>query len=1217
VHIFHAVVDGAPLSLYCYNEERGFSTSKDTAAFRKVEAYLAERRPCLALVEIHDFDHLVLTLNRRAIDTCNLIRRRLAAIEGYEVHIAQVYARDFGLPLGSTLLHVFAARKDILPPARLGDVATVARALGARLPPCKAQDYMVGDQDKDLQELQRKLWARGGSTAPVASPYMDFLLKSELSKSWFFAATTDEQKLLTQAYKLAVEKRMDVASLLIDLCPEGGLKKLRESDVTDNGHLPNAASRAWHFSFAKHRPLMGKEQLLCRGYRLQELPLRGSVSDQELRHYCVKAPLIPATAASLCAMLAMADLGAGAGRLLQVSEATLHQLIEEGRKLPPTQVELMRHEVADPEQVAKDMRAAMCMALLGKAMPADAMESAAKKGKDKRGKEADANEEDGPGVGSDDQPQHSLLGKLSMAEDVTGSWEDRARKAFLWAEQLEALPFDRVMRWIAEAHEEPENQLSPRILKEGLRYLQLCLTLAIFGAEAVRPKLQLEERQRERLLDKKLTGLSETLEDFLATLEQIGETNDWARTVSGLCVHWAIDRGRRQDARFILGAGTRPVSFFVQIMRVVAHDGNTKPAVSYVVEQVAKRWKDLTPEAKDDFHAADGMRVLISLLKQVNFKAQDWPNAGASLASLLQEFKEVPGFLRALLVLMQKEGWRFSDAQQLPHGFLFQVVLDPLLDHIRKSNVQENGERKAIAAIHDFVDSTDPTPLEQRLLATARALEQLEKTHRDLRDAQVKPTIDFLQELKETTVGEAQRILDDAQAKIDAIFGAQVPGKWQDLRKTETRLIKEATQKIADKEKSLKRAADEAEERKQKRQRKQQLDEAKKLSDKLAKMVKKSTPDKGSKPTWSLVSSSEAAADEVREWCKAVHVKKADFDKCDAEATLTPWLQEAAEAVNDFEAKKLSQKLAKLLEKSTPEKGSKTTWSLVPFNEDAAHELREWCKAFNDKKVECQTYGPFARPDQAALEPWLAEAQQAFKAFQEHQGRLVELRQRLGQLNIPDGVIAILKQGHRLHRLRELAERPQLLDGMGLPPGIADRLIEGQANFVNLDLKLPQGWDSRPSNSYSLDYFYSSHGNNQWFWPEQDTDPPARPWPEPVAGLQPAPPGSCVYIQDWSDSTKRCFLCNAEATLDHLEDRRHAASTWAWQRLSEKLDHLSEEASKVSAPRIGEELREGVDSRMVQLFVVQCVRPHFPTSSAPKQSTPEGSAFRGLGTLDL
>eukprot|EP00439_Symbiodinium_sp_Y106_P014621 s398_g2.t1 len=330
-------------------------------------------------------------------------------------------------------------------------------------------------------------------------------------------------------------------------------------------------------------------------------------------------------------------------------------------------------------------------------MPADAMESAAKKGKDKRGKEADANEEEShktdlAWVATTSRsilclgscrwlrmsPGHGRIarGKLSFGPSRF-SLHGRMDVFVLsdrW--QLEALPFDRVMRWIAEAHEEPENQLSPRILKEGLRYLQLCLTLAIFGAEAVRPKLQLEERQRERLLDEKLTGLSETLEDFLATLEQIGETNDRARTVSGLCVHWAIDRGRRQDARFILGAGTRPVSFFVQIMRVVAHDGNTKPAV-------AKRWKDLTPEAKDDFHAADGMRVLISL----------------------QEFKEVPGFLRALLVLMQKEGWRFSDAQQLPHGFLFQVVLDPLLDHIRKSNVQENGERKAIAAIHDFVEA--------------------------------------------------------------------------------------------------------------------------------------------------------------------------------------------------------------------------------------------------------------------------------------------------------------------------------------------------------------------------------------------------------------------------------------------------------------------------------------------------------------------------------
>ncbi|CAE7268129.1 HERC1, partial [Symbiodinium sp. CCMP2456] len=701
---------------------------------------------------------------------------------------------------------------------------------------------------------------------------------------------------------------------------------------------------------------------------------------------------------------------------------------------------------------------------------------------------------------------------------------------------------------------------------------------------------------------------------------QIRETNDCAGDVSRLCVHWAIDRGRQKDARFILG-GAGPVSFFVQIMRVVAREGSAKPAaVSYVIEQVKNRWKGLTPEAKNDFHAADGMRVLISLLKQVNFKAQDWPNAEASLTFLLQEFKEVPGFPRALLVLLQKEGWRFSEVQQLPHSFLFEVVLDPLMDDIRKSNVKENGERKAIAAIHDFVDSTDPTPLEERLLATARALEQLEKTRRDLRDVQVKPTLDFLSELKETTVGEAKRILDAEQAKIDAIFRAKAPGKWQDLRKTESRLIKEATEMIEEKEKSLKRSAAEAEARKQKRQRNQQLDEAKKLSDKLAKMVKKSTPEKGSTQTWSLLSSSEAAADAVRAWCKAFDDKKAECDKCDAferpdEATLEPWLREAKEAINDFQAKKLSEQLAKLLKKSNCEKGSKATWSLVRFTEDAAEELKEWCQAFNDKKAapECSKYAPFERPHEASLEPWLKEAQDAFKDFQEHEGRLVELRRQLGLLNIPDGVIAVLKQGQRLRRLRELAQRPQLLDGIGLPPGIADRLLEGQANFVNLDLKLPNGWFSKRSTRYMVEYYYLNQ-RTEWFWPEQDADPPARGWPASVAGLQPAPPGSCAYVQDWSDSTKWCFLCNDEATLDHLEDRRHAASRSAWQRLSAKLDHLSEEASKVSAPRNGEELKEdlilqcwmehtlnsleeeGVDPRIVQLFVVQCVRPHFPKS---------------------
>ncbi|OLQ15326.1 hypothetical protein AK812_SmicGene403 [Symbiodinium microadriaticum] len=182
-------------------------------------------------------------------------RRRLGAIQGYSVEVAQVFARDFGLPLASSLLHVYAARKDVVSPARLAEVAALSRALGARLPASRAQDFLVPDEDRDLQELQRKLWARGGSAAPVASPYMDFLLKSELSKSWFFSATGDEQKLLSQAYKLALESRMDVASLLVDLSP---LKRLKDSDISDNGHLPLSwrSSRVWHYAFARHRPLL-------------------------------------------------------------------------------------------------------------------------------------------------------------------------------------------------------------------------------------------------------------------------------------------------------------------------------------------------------------------------------------------------------------------------------------------------------------------------------------------------------------------------------------------------------------------------------------------------------------------------------------------------------------------------------------------------------------------------------------------------------------------------------------------------------------------------------------------------------------------------------------------------------------------------------------------------------------------------------------------------
>ena len=59
----------------------------------------------------------------------------------------------------------------------------------------------------------------------------------------------------------------------------------------------------------EHRPLIGKDELHCRRYNLQELAQAALrvPSNQELRHLCRKAPLAPATTASLTAMMALAD----------------------------------------------------------------------------------------------------------------------------------------------------------------------------------------------------------------------------------------------------------------------------------------------------------------------------------------------------------------------------------------------------------------------------------------------------------------------------------------------------------------------------------------------------------------------------------------------------------------------------------------------------------------------------------------------------------------------------------------------------------------------------------------------------------------------------------------------------------------------------------------------------------------------------------------------
>ena len=57
----------------------------------------------------------------------------------------------------------------------------------------------------------------------------------------------------------------------------------------------------------QHRPLMGKDQLHWRGYQDLSASALRAASDQELRHFCRKAPLVPATTASLTAIMALAD----------------------------------------------------------------------------------------------------------------------------------------------------------------------------------------------------------------------------------------------------------------------------------------------------------------------------------------------------------------------------------------------------------------------------------------------------------------------------------------------------------------------------------------------------------------------------------------------------------------------------------------------------------------------------------------------------------------------------------------------------------------------------------------------------------------------------------------------------------------------------------------------------------------------------------------------
>ncbi|CAK0906277.1 unnamed protein product [Prorocentrum cordatum] len=102
----------------------------------------------------------------------------------------------------------------------------------------------------------------------------------------------------------------------------------------DNGMLPGSCSGR-HFSFSRHRPLSGCEELLCRGYPTH-LGMRGA-RDDDLCRLAGGAPVLQATAACVAALLAVSSpqlhsQRGGATRSLELPPARLAELLA---RIPP------------------------------------------------------------------------------------------------------------------------------------------------------------------------------------------------------------------------------------------------------------------------------------------------------------------------------------------------------------------------------------------------------------------------------------------------------------------------------------------------------------------------------------------------------------------------------------------------------------------------------------------------------------------------------------------------------------------------------------------------------------------------------------------------------------------------------------------------------------------------------------------------------------------
>eukprot|EP00927_Polykrikos_kofoidii_P049182 TRINITY_DN43291_c0_g1_i1.p1 TRINITY_DN43291_c0_g1~~TRINITY_DN43291_c0_g1_i1.p1 ORF type:complete len:1517 (+),score=273.65 TRINITY_DN43291_c0_g1_i1:213-4553(+) len=369
---------------------RSYVEDHSVAQFRKIRAHIEARRPRTVVLETTGLEHVgeaqrlaILGLVLDGKDPRDGSSWGLRSLAGFGIALVNLKPADFGLPLAGSRTHLVLVREDCGGQRAADAVVGIAAAFRCLMSGCAVQEVLFENDDPRVVETRRRARPPQGPVAAAApatcsgylahprlqrelareardlgirsgeAPYTEFLRGSlqELYRDWFPEASPWQITQLNLVYERALQSGDDQEALIVDLpsrlpsqallgrggmlsSRSDGLLPLRrfaggkegDSRVGAGGGGRDSGSNAFYYSFARHRPLVGQEELLCLGFPVWRLNFDGLSSDDErVRRLAAGAPAVPVLGATLCALLAVVDFGRG--RHLGASPSRLAQLL--------------------------------------------------------------------------------------------------------------------------------------------------------------------------------------------------------------------------------------------------------------------------------------------------------------------------------------------------------------------------------------------------------------------------------------------------------------------------------------------------------------------------------------------------------------------------------------------------------------------------------------------------------------------------------------------------------------------------------------------------------------------------------------------------------------------------------------------------------------------------------------------------------------------------